>query len=59
MISLRMPDEELLKRVLLKGEAIQEAMIAHTAPLLKEGEIAGAKGILKELLAVQLTSLSV
>ena len=58
-IVLVLPPADYLEKVLLPGTKVQEAMFAHTCPLLGRSscseELARSKGRLRELLATHLT----
>ncbi len=58
-IALVLPPADYLEKVLLSGTKVQEAMFAHTCPLLGRSasaeELARAKGRLRELLATHLS----
>lgn len=58
-IALVLPPSDYLEKVLLPGTKVQEAMFAHTCPLLGKSasseELIRAKGRLRELLATHLS----
>jgi lipoate-protein ligase A len=61
-IALVLPPEDFLEEVLLPGTRVQEAMLAHTCPLLggqaSRGQIRDAKRDLRALLTTHLTRAS-